>query len=349
MWGRIATVLVALTAGAVICWLGWPPRLGIDLKGGLILVYEVDNSKQTAARVDDTVRRIEGMAATQDGAQGSVRRRAGGGVTVRLATPDERAREAFLATLTGAEFDRVAVREAGRRGSADVLEIDYDVVPESAPVAMDKLVAAVSRRVNPGGQKEVTVRQYGLDQIEVIIPEIEQSEVDLIKRIVSSAGVLEFRILANRDDARHQAAITVAKQTAGSTVRQKEEVLARWVQIDPQKMDPSDDARLVTPELTGALLPGVTRDSLLTVAADLGLSHRAAIQIEDELRLLAHMSGDPALLDMLADGAADPFVALAGVWLGTASQVACNTVVGASSLGRWVAAARRRAAMYRSN
>jgi branched-chain amino acid aminotransferase len=32
------------------------------------------------------------------------------------------------------------------------------------------------------------------------------------------------------------------------------------------------DARLVTPELTGALLPGVTRDSLLTVASDLGIS-----------------------------------------------------------------------------
>ena len=33
-----------------------------------------------------------------------------------------------------------------------------------------------------------------------------------------------------------------------------------------------DDARLVTPELTGALLPGVTRDSLLAVADDLGYS-----------------------------------------------------------------------------
>jgi len=33
-----------------------------------------------------------------------------------------------------------------------------------------------------------------------------------------------------------------------------------------------DDARLVTPSLTGALLPGVTRDSLLTVAGDLGMS-----------------------------------------------------------------------------
>jgi len=31
------------------------------------------------------------------------------------------------------------------------------------------------------------------------------------------------------------------------------------------------DARLLTPELTGALLPGVTRDSLITVARDLGV------------------------------------------------------------------------------
>ncbi len=32
-----------------------------------------------------------------------------------------------------------------------------------------------------------------------------------------------------------------------------------------------DSARLVTPELTGSLLPGITRSSLLTVAADLGI------------------------------------------------------------------------------
>ena len=32
-----------------------------------------------------------------------------------------------------------------------------------------------------------------------------------------------------------------------------------------------DDARLLTPALTGSLLPGITRDSLLTAAADLGI------------------------------------------------------------------------------
>ncbi|MCE9631342.1 MAG: protein translocase subunit SecD [Planctomycetia bacterium] len=271
MWGRIATVLVALTAGLVICWMGWPPRLGIDLKGGLILVYEVDTSKQAAARVDDTVRRLEGMLATQEGDQGRLSRRPGGGVTVRLAAGDAKAREAFLAAVAAAEFDRVSVRESGRRSSADALEVDFDVVPEAAPIAMDKLVAAVSRRVNPGGQKEVTVRQYGLDQIEVIIPEVEQSEVDLIKRIVSSAGVLEFRILANREDPRHQAAVLLAGKTAGATVRQKEEVLARWVQLDPAKMDPADDRRLVTrPTPDGGFEVLVMADPFNVTGGDLG-------------------------------------------------------------------------------
>ncbi len=271
MWGRIATVLVALTAGAVICWMGWPPRLGIDLKGGLILVYEIDTSKQAAARVDDTVRRLEGMLATQEGSQGRLSRRSGGGVTVRLATGDATAREAFLAAVSAADFDRVAVRESGRRSTDDALEVDFDVVPEAASIAMDKLVAAVSRRVNPGGQKEVTVRQYGLDQIEVIIPDVEQSEVDLIKRIVSSAGVLEFRILANREDPRHQAAVLLAGKTAGATVRQKEEILARWVQLDPAKMDPADDRRLVTrPTPDGGFEVLVMADPFNVTGGDLG-------------------------------------------------------------------------------
>lgn len=43
-----------------------------------------------------------------------------------------------------------------------------------------------------------------------------------------------------------------------------------------------ENARVVTPELTGTLLPGITRDSLLTVAKDLGYkSETARISVED--------------------------------------------------------------------
>jgi SecD/SecF fusion protein len=172
MWGRLAAVLVAVAAGGVVTWLGWPPRLGIDLKGGVILVYEVDASKRRA--------------------------------------------------------------DAGAEGAA------------SPAVDMDKLVAAVSRRVNPGGQKEVTVRRYGLDQIEVIVPDVDQSEIDLIKRIVSSAGVLEFRITANPRDPRHKQGIELATRSAGTTVTEGGRPVARWVTLDTAKMDPSEDRGLVT-------------------------------------------------------------------------------------------------------
>ena len=163
LWGRLATVLVALTAGVVVTATGWPPRMGIDLKGGVILVYEIDSTKQ----------------------------------------------------------------------------------PEGG-VSMDKLVAAVSRRVNPGGQKEVTVRQYGLNQIEVIVPEVDQAEVEMIKRIVSSAGVLEFRIVANPDDPRHKAMIEKAQRVAGTAVSEGKRAIGRWVQVDPAKIDPATDPGLVS-------------------------------------------------------------------------------------------------------
>ena len=172
MWGRLAAVLVAATVGGVVTWLGWPPRLGIDLKGGVILVYEVDASKQKAQE--------------EEGA---------------------------------------------------------DAVP---PVDMDKLVAAVSRRVNPGGQKEVTVRRYGLDQLEVIVPDVDQAEIDLIKRIVSSAGVLEFRITANADDPRHKQLIELATRSPGTTVSEGGRPIGRWVELDTSKMDPAEDRGLFT-------------------------------------------------------------------------------------------------------
>ncbi|MFM8435638.1 MAG: hypothetical protein ACKOBP_09930, partial [Planctomycetia bacterium] len=59
MWARIAAVLVSLTAGIAITALGWPPRLGIDLNGGVILVYEVDAAKQAQKAVEGA----EGAAA----------------------------------------------------------------------------------------------------------------------------------------------------------------------------------------------------------------------------------------------------------------------------------------------
>ena len=246
MWGRLAAVLVALAAGVVIVALGWPPRLGIDLKGGVILVYEIDASKQVAGQVEDCIGKIERVLDRQEGRLGTATRTAGGGIAVRLDTTDAAAREAFLKTVENLDFGGAQVRLARRDASGDALSLEFDVAGRAAAVDMDKLVAAVSRRVNPGGQKEVTVRRYGLDQLEVIVPDVDQSEVDLIKRIVSSAGVLEFRITANPEDPRHKQVIDLAGRSPGTTVSEGGRAIGRWVQLDTAKMNPAENAGLVT-------------------------------------------------------------------------------------------------------
>ena len=246
MWGRIATVLTALVAGLVVIALGWPPRLGIDLKGGVILVYEIDSSRQAGNQVENAIGTIERLLNEREGKLGTATRTADGRIAVTLDTTDAAARESFVKAVEQADFGGAMVRLAEPAKSGDSLGMVFDVRSQAAAVDMDKLVAAVARRVNPGGQKEVTVRRYGLDQLEVIVPEVDQAEVDLIKKIVSSAGVLEFRITANRDDPRHRRVIELAERSPGEQVVDSGAPVGRWVQLDTTKFDADENRGLVT-------------------------------------------------------------------------------------------------------
>ncbi len=145
---KISVVMLAMGLGLVVNIFGWPPKLGIDLRGGVILVYEVDQEKKSDASVD-----------------------------------------------------------------------------------MDKLVAAVIRRVNPGGQKEVTVRTFGAEQVEIIVPEADEAELRRLKDILQRVGTLEFRIVANERD--HGALFKLADSNpdARNVVDQEGNRLAWWVPV----------------------------------------------------------------------------------------------------------------------
>ena len=102
-------------------------------------------------------------------------------------------------------------------GSILVYEIDEQVKEPGATVDMDKLVQAVTKPVNPGGVPEVTIRPYGINQIELIIPKADEAGLERIKNKISSTGMLEFRITANERD--HSNLIELAKKLDPSTKR----------------------------------------------------------------------------------------------------------------------------------
>ena len=133
---KLTIILFAVIAATVVLITGWPPKRGIDLAGGVILIYEMEPKIQSQDKVPS--------------------------------------------------FDEPA---ADGGGSTSLSKED-----------MDKLVAAISKRINPGGVKELTIRPFGRNEIEIIIPEADESEVQRYKQKITSAGTLEFRILANNRD-----------------------------------------------------------------------------------------------------------------------------------------------------
>jgi SecD/SecF fusion protein len=159
---KIGLILMTVILAAEVMGRTWDPerqrfeiKLGVDLKGGVILIYEVE----------------EGVPVQRD-------------------------------------------PNAPPSPADDETEVDEDT-----RFSMDALVAALSLRINPAGTKEIVIRKYGDRQVEIIIPEVDEREVAQIKKAISTAGVLQFRIVANRRD--HLDIIELAENMARDPIRKR--------------------------------------------------------------------------------------------------------------------------------
>jgi len=102
---------------------------------------------------------------------------------------------------------------------------------------MDELTRAISRRINPGGVREIAITKLGAGQVQIVIPHAEAAEVARIERVVSESGALTFRILASRAYPQDEEIIRQGEAETGREILNASgKVLARWVPIfDSQK------------------------------------------------------------------------------------------------------------------
>ena len=67
---------------------------------------------------------------------------------------------------------------------------------------MPDLTRVLGRRLNPDGLKEIVIREFGPQQVEIVVPEVDEREIANIERIITTGGALQFMIVAtDRDDA----------------------------------------------------------------------------------------------------------------------------------------------------
>jgi len=141
----------------------------------------------------------------------------------------------------------------------DVTQIVDDADdPEQAPaegekaqrrkVSLQQMCDAIKQRIDPAGQKEMTIRPYG-KAIEIIIPKLaSDDDKDYVKRQITDLGQLEFRITADRRWPEDRDLIELAEKApvAQKTIMRGDTAVARWVPFKEEEF--ATDLELVKRE-----------------------------------------------------------------------------------------------------
>jgi SecD/SecF fusion protein len=138
---------------------------------------------------------------------------------------------------------------------------------------MDELVSAVRRRMEPNFADEAIIRPVGEEQIEIIIPSTDLLAVDFIKKAVTTAGILQFRIMANTRD--HQDVIDLAiKATQDPDTKRRRSVVDEngqrvglWVRVDRESAD-ADETGIFRVDVTDLTVRDEATGEILTIPPD---------------------------------------------------------------------------------
>lgn len=189
--------------------------------------------------------------------------------SLRLPALSGRMGIALAATIAAALF--VTLGEL--RYSSDMkggTTLIYNIIKADQDLNPTALASSLSQRLDASGTKELTIRPRGKDQIEITVPTTDEYELQQIKNAITTAGQLEFRVVANTRDhsdiiglARAQAGLTEDKDRTKADVRDATgRVVGRWYAVGRAKeevegirpLQTSVDGYIIRNSLTGQLV-----------------------------------------------------------------------------------------------
>jgi len=173
-------------------------QLGLDLQGGLHLVYEVNVDKAVSDKVDRLASSIEDRLIKDKGATGlSVSREGRDDIVATFKNPsdvgkldDDILRE-----------NRKALDLVDRNATTGVvrLRLDPDQVAEVREYALRQGIETIRGRVDKLGVAEPTIIKKGTDII-VELPGLKPADFERIKSIIGRTAQLEFKIVDDGSD-----------------------------------------------------------------------------------------------------------------------------------------------------
>jgi preprotein translocase subunit SecD len=211
-----------------------PMSLGLDLRGGIYLVYEVDVDgavKQVLQRLERDYRlalrekRIQYESV--EGANGTVT------VTLKDATRLDDARTA----LSAVDSNVTLITQSGDGGAMQLRASLSDAqVKERQNFAIQQNITALGNRVNALGVSEASVQRQGANRIAVQLPGVQDASE--VIRLLGKTATLEFRLVdqANNSIEAQQSGhaplgTKLYKERSGRPVLLKREVIVTGEQL----------------------------------------------------------------------------------------------------------------------
>jgi protein-export membrane protein SecD len=168
-------------------------QLGLDLQGGLHLVYEVNVDKAVGSKVDRLASDIEDRLTKDKGVSGlTVTREGRDDILFTFKNPADQAKlDESILREHRAELD-VASRDVGK--GVVRLRLDPKQIDEIRDYALRQGIETIRNRVDKFGVSEPTIIKKGTDII-VELPGLKAADFEHIKSIIGRTAQLEFKIV----------------------------------------------------------------------------------------------------------------------------------------------------------
>jgi preprotein translocase subunit SecD len=237
-------------------------ELGLDLQGGLHLVYEVNVDKAVSGKVDRLASDIEDRLHTDKGVgEVSVNREGRDDIIFTFKPPAE---ETKLDDSIMKEY-RKTLDVVSRDATTGVvrLRLDPDQIEEIRDYALRQAIETIRGRVDKFGVSEPTIIKKGTDII-VELPGLKPSDFERIKSIIGRTAQLEFKVVDDGSEYMRKVAAAVPK---GSGI----EVLPEsWTEKDTGKAHEDVELKSKSRATLEKFFAGLTGDLAMPADHEIG-------------------------------------------------------------------------------
>ena len=225
-------------------WLSRPLSLGLDLSGGVYLVYEVEAGEAVTSRMQGNANAIrsELRKASIPVTRARVTDQPLVEITLFSRRNLDQARELIQKEFTNLQF----IEE---RAEGDRVALVYGMSDREKSnierTAVDQAVETLRNRVDQFGVAEPLIQKVGSERILLQMPGVQ--DIEAVKRVVGSVAKLEFRFHPTPETAPYQIMI---KDRQGNPVAVEDEVQMTGEAISDARPLPSQGRVEVALELT---------------------------------------------------------------------------------------------------